>query len=255
MHIKIIFIIILLTLYFLLLHNKQENLVPSTSGSNEALNNIASVYANTTGTISMNNLNATGNTSLNTLNVTGNTTLNGGKLNNMGLCDQSGRYCAYINRVGNGYGLVLYDTNSDGRGTWENATLNIGSPNISTPVITNPSITSPTITGGSLQGSALMDSSGRYGLFVNTVWNGNYGIRMYDTNSDGKNTNNWAAMPTRISEGQLGHANTYISSLVYKSDQDATGNGNAGARSWYVGNGPSDVERPLCTQFFRDYCQ
>ena len=64
----------------------------------------------------MNNLNATGNTSLNTLNVTGNSTLNGGKLNNMGLCDQSGRYCAYINNVGNGYGLVLYDTNSDGKG-------------------------------------------------------------------------------------------------------------------------------------------
>ena len=94
-------------------------------------------------------------------------------------------------------------------GTPAPITLNVNSPNITSPTIDNP-----IIIGGSLHGSGLMDNSGRYGLYVNSVWNGNYGILMYDTNSDGKNT--WVCMPTRINEGQLGHANSFITALTYQ---------------------------------------
>ena len=59
-HIIILFIIVIIILY--LLNNRKENAgnVSATSLSNEAIQNISSVYANTTGTASFNNLVVTG---------------------------------------------------------------------------------------------------------------------------------------------------------------------------------------------------
>jgi hypothetical protein len=70
-NIIILFIIVIILLY--LLNNKKENAGNVSQNiplSNEAIQNIASVYANTAGTSSFNNLNVTGTSSFNNLNVT-----------------------------------------------------------------------------------------------------------------------------------------------------------------------------------------
>ena len=68
------FVLVILALLFL--YNNQENFT-MTEQSNEAVQNIASVYANTSGTITVNNLNATGTTNLNNLDVSGTTNATG----------------------------------------------------------------------------------------------------------------------------------------------------------------------------------
>jgi hypothetical protein len=61
-------------------------------------------------------------------------------------------------------------------------------------------------------------------------------------------------MPTRIQNGQLGYGNGYIRGIMYKSQQTPNGNGNGGARFFYVGtNDTTDPEKPITTAFFRDY--
>jgi len=73
---KTIIFLVLVILALLFLYNTQENFT-MTEQSNEAVQNIASVYANTSGTITVNNLNATGATNLNNLDVSGTVNVSG----------------------------------------------------------------------------------------------------------------------------------------------------------------------------------
>jgi hypothetical protein len=85
-----IIIALIIILAILFLYNKQENLTPQ---SEEAINNIASIYSNTDKEVTFNNVNVTGKTSLNGKTaLNGDTTL-GGNIN--------GKNFGYVNETGN----------------------------------------------------------------------------------------------------------------------------------------------------------
>jgi hypothetical protein len=86
--------IILIIIIFFLHTKKKEHLLTS----NEAVNNIASLYSNTTATVAFNNINSTGSTKLTTLDVSG--TANLKDINVSGNINKKQNKARYI-RIGN----------------------------------------------------------------------------------------------------------------------------------------------------------
>jgi len=211
-HKIIIGLLIILILILLIIYKKQEN-VSSISGNtnynSEALANIASVYANTNEIATFNNIQITGNLKI-------------------------GGYMLSVDASNN---LNIKDLSNNTIFTGQTNNVNI------------PFMTGGVIKNSKLTGCGLMDNEGRYGLYVNKVWNNKYGILMYDINSDGKGT--WISMPTRISNGQLGYGNGYIRAINFATPISADGDYRGGARFFYVGrNDTDDPEKPVSTQIF-----
>ena len=97
---KVIVVVLLIIIGFLFFNNQSEhvdNVAPQTL-SNEAIQNIVSVYANTTGTSTFNNLNVTNNLKSSSLDVSGNTNIRGAlSINGIIEIDSSGN----ISTLGN----------------------------------------------------------------------------------------------------------------------------------------------------------
>ena len=104
----LMFVLVILALLFL--YNNQENFT-MTEQSNEAVQNIASVYANTSGTITVNNLNATGTTNLNNLDISGTTNLSNMNINGTISYNNSQPYTLTIS-IGN-YKGPIYDASNN----------------------------------------------------------------------------------------------------------------------------------------------
>lgn len=148
---KTLLLIILLLLFILwMCKNRQENSDMSginlnisksiTPQSNEAIQNVASIYANTNNQATFNNLKITGN--INAANSSGQ-----GKYNGL-LCDPSNRYCLTVNKVNGEYGIILYDTTN-----WSNPKININGNGGA--VLTNSIINSSVINSSVINSSKI----------------------------------------------------------------------------------------------------
>jgi hypothetical protein len=101
---KNIIIVVLLIFVLLLnyqLYNKRENFTTLTEKSNEAVQNIGKVYADTSGTVSFNNVNITGN-----LGVTGDSDMSGNLKINGKIYSPTQKYYMQLEDDGN---LYIYD--------------------------------------------------------------------------------------------------------------------------------------------------
>lgn len=152
---KILILLILILIVVLFMLNNNEHLETTPPLSNEAIQNIASVYNNqnmkvsnieTTGNINTRgDINISGNVVTNNLtsgsiNISGSTISSTASapyfLKNSMICNPGGRYCLGVNTTNSpiyGYGIYMYDTNSDGRGTWAQIPMNMNDSILTAP--------------------------------------------------------------------------------------------------------------------------
>lgn len=191
---KYIILILVIILFLILFTYKNQENITSDSGktlSDEALQNIASVYNTqnlkatnieatniikagninsenitsgniTSGNITAGNINISGSSIVNTIKSGNNinpTFLKGGML-----CDPTGRYCMGTNKLGNdneGYGLYMFDINSDGKGGWAGVPMHL-----------NNSV----FTGAGMGNNSIVLESAQWSTpyFIQLITNGNY---------------------------------------------------------------------------------
>lgn len=144
---KIIILLLLIIIILLFLYKKQENLDSSstTNFSTEAILNIASVYAETSGTATFNNIKLTGNLSIGNYKLT---------------ADLSGNLL--INDLSNN---VIFQT--------DKTQSIINNPTINNPTINNPIINSGKSIGLKCINCLYFDADGKHAMGVN-----------YDSNRD-----------------------------------------------------------------------